>query len=135
MTHRETGEVMVLKEMLNYNENTSSGFLNEVSLSQISKQYFLLECSLRYQPKDNDKYLKKNWRKLLLWEWAVHKCISHLLQVHSIYIRSYNHLIWGSHSRKFQFPFLYFFWKIFIILIVVIIMAVYVQQDSSKNYI
>ena len=47
VTHRETGEVMVLKEMLNCNENTSSGFLNEVSLSQISKQYFLLDCSLR----------------------------------------------------------------------------------------
>lgn len=35
VTHRETGEVMVLKEMLNYDENTSSGFLNEVNLSQI----------------------------------------------------------------------------------------------------
>lgn len=33
VTHRETGEVMVLKEMLNYDENTSSGFLNEVSPS------------------------------------------------------------------------------------------------------
>ncbi|XP_015777437.1 PREDICTED: LIM domain kinase 1-like [Acropora digitifera] len=32
VTHRETGEVMVLKEMLNCNENTSSGFLNEVAL-------------------------------------------------------------------------------------------------------
>ncbi|XP_068749971.1 LIM domain kinase 1-like [Montipora capricornis] len=32
VTHRETGEVMVLKEMLHYDEDASSGFLKEVAL-------------------------------------------------------------------------------------------------------
>ena len=31
VTHRETGEVMVLKEMLHYDEDASSGFLKEVN--------------------------------------------------------------------------------------------------------
>ena len=31
VTHRETGEVMVLKEILRYDEETNAGFLKEVS--------------------------------------------------------------------------------------------------------
>ena len=31
VTHRETGQVMVLKEILRYDEETSSGFLKEVN--------------------------------------------------------------------------------------------------------
>ena len=33
VTHKETGEVMVLKEILRYDEETSSGFLKEVIIN------------------------------------------------------------------------------------------------------
>ena len=33
VTHKETGEVMVLKEILRYDEETSSGFLKEVLIN------------------------------------------------------------------------------------------------------
>ena len=36
VTHRETGQVMVLKEILRYDEETSSGFLKEVNNNNIN---------------------------------------------------------------------------------------------------
>lgn len=44
MTHRETGEVMVMKELIRFDEETQKAFQKEVSTDTSSKLLQLLNC-------------------------------------------------------------------------------------------
>ncbi|KAK2574400.1 LIM domain kinase 1 [Acropora cervicornis] len=62
VTHRETGEVMVLKEMLNCNENTSSGFLNEVALlKSLNHPNVLRFIGILYKDKVLNLIIELSW--------------------------------------------------------------------------